>query len=352
MDWGGLTFTLEDNVEKMHRPFVWSISIVIPTYNRVQTLMEGLHALREQTMRDFEVLVVDNGPSTDTTRESVEALTREDPRFVYIATTEVGAPRARTIGCLKALSSLVLTTDDDWEMTNPDSLQFILDEFKRKPSLGVLGIATCQENRYGFVSRRAKMHRLLYRFGLIRPGSITRWGRVDGRFHLLSGGVTMQVDHVRSCCMAFRKEPAQEAGLFPPLYSLSGYDFRTETELCRRIAGRGYTVEFTSQLKGSHKEAPRHFAAIPRSQTLNKVYHLSRNHSLFMLRNYWTRASALVFFAWDLFVGTCASQPGLFRLFISLRHLGQIKVVLASLRGKCRAYIDFHRTYHDLNVRN
>ncbi|MBI5754759.1 glycosyltransferase family 2 protein [Candidatus Peregrinibacteria bacterium] len=47
------------------------ISVVIPTFNRAPTLSKTLDALHAQTLRDFEIILVDDG-ATDETREVVE----------------------------------------------------------------------------------------------------------------------------------------------------------------------------------------------------------------------------------------------------------------------------------------
>ena len=56
-------------------------SIIIPTWNGIRFLPTCLNALRAQTFRDFETVVVDNG-STDGSRE---LLAREYPEVRVVA---------------------------------------------------------------------------------------------------------------------------------------------------------------------------------------------------------------------------------------------------------------------------
>ena len=57
------------------------LSVVIPTLNSVTYLEDCLCSLECQTIKNFEVLFIDDG-STDGTREKI--LQRNDPRFRLI----------------------------------------------------------------------------------------------------------------------------------------------------------------------------------------------------------------------------------------------------------------------------
>ena len=59
------------------------ISICIPTYNRAADLAKAHASAQAQTLRDIEILVVDN-QSTDGTRSMVEQAARSDPRIRYV----------------------------------------------------------------------------------------------------------------------------------------------------------------------------------------------------------------------------------------------------------------------------
>ncbi len=55
-------------------------TIIIPTYNAGDTLPRALRSALDQTMRNIEVIVVDDA-STDSSRDLINALLREDPRL-------------------------------------------------------------------------------------------------------------------------------------------------------------------------------------------------------------------------------------------------------------------------------
>jgi glycosyltransferase involved in cell wall biosynthesis len=53
------------------------VSIIIPTFNRADLLPETIDSVLTQSFADYEIIVVDDG-STDTTRDDLEPLIRED----------------------------------------------------------------------------------------------------------------------------------------------------------------------------------------------------------------------------------------------------------------------------------
>lgn len=58
------------------------VSILIPTYNRADYILEAIASAQAQTFQDIEIVVVDDG-STDHTRELVRALPDARVRYLY-----------------------------------------------------------------------------------------------------------------------------------------------------------------------------------------------------------------------------------------------------------------------------
>lgn len=87
-----------------------SISVVICTRDRPDRLPIALDALRQQTHRDFELIIVDNAPRDSRTHRVVKA---HWPDAVYVVEPVPGLPRARNTGNRVARGRVVAFIDDD-----------------------------------------------------------------------------------------------------------------------------------------------------------------------------------------------------------------------------------------------
>src|SRR5437870_2955166 len=89
------------------------VSVVIPTRNRAPLLAESLASLARQTLatRDFEVVVVDDGSSDDTSRVCNRAAKRMNVRYVRIDPSGISA--AKNLGIFVSSAPLLFFFDDD-----------------------------------------------------------------------------------------------------------------------------------------------------------------------------------------------------------------------------------------------
>ena len=95
------------------------VSVVIPLYNCELSIQRAVRSVLNQTVQDFELIVVDDG-STDSSYQKV--LEIEDPRLKVIHQENGGASVARNKGIELASAPLVafLDSDDEWK---PDFLE-------------------------------------------------------------------------------------------------------------------------------------------------------------------------------------------------------------------------------------
>jgi GT2 family glycosyltransferase len=89
------------------------ISVVVCTRDRPEQLRACLTALRKVVYEPIEIVVVDNAPTGDQTRDLVTAFIQSDSRFRYTSEPLPGLSRARNHGLATAKFDLVAFTDDD-----------------------------------------------------------------------------------------------------------------------------------------------------------------------------------------------------------------------------------------------
>ena len=58
-------------------------SIILPTYNRSKSVDKTIQSVINQTYKDWELVVIDDG-STDNTKEILDEFKKQDKRIKYI----------------------------------------------------------------------------------------------------------------------------------------------------------------------------------------------------------------------------------------------------------------------------
>jgi glycosyltransferase involved in cell wall biosynthesis len=112
-----------------------AISVILPVHNRADVLGRAIRSVLDQTLKDFELIVVDDG-STD---ESVAvAKSFDDPRIKIIELgTNRGGNAARNAGVRAAGTPLTAFLDSD-DTYLPEKLDRAVAEFDRRPDLDLL----------------------------------------------------------------------------------------------------------------------------------------------------------------------------------------------------------------------
>lgn len=116
------------------------ISVVVPTYNRLETLEYVLPTLLAQDLArsEFEVLVCDSN-STDGTAEFLARMRTEHSNVRYLPGAYSGRAAARNAGIAAAQGEVVLFNDSDI-FASPDLLSQHLRHHRAARSVAVVGL--------------------------------------------------------------------------------------------------------------------------------------------------------------------------------------------------------------------
>jgi glycosyltransferase involved in cell wall biosynthesis len=106
------------------------VSVIIPTYNRAKYVTKAIDSVLAQTYRDYEIIVVDDG-STDNTSE---VLNPYMDRIHYIYQENAGVSAARNRGIMDAKGEWIafLDSDDEWL---PEKLSIQMRDVQRRPDV-------------------------------------------------------------------------------------------------------------------------------------------------------------------------------------------------------------------------
>lgn len=103
------------------------ISIILPVYNTEQYVKKCITSIKEQTYKDWELIIIDNG-STDKSYAFCREEAKEDSRIkVFHQYQNKGVSMARNLGLERASGEFLTFIDaDDWIL--PDYLEELLRE--------------------------------------------------------------------------------------------------------------------------------------------------------------------------------------------------------------------------------
>ena len=110
------------------------VSVIIPTYNRAQWLIEALNSVLEQTYPNIELIVVNDG-STDNTDEVIQPY---KDRLLYVKQENSGCGAAVNTGVKLAKGEYITRLDDDDQFL-PDKVAMQVEAFRQHPDVGLIG---------------------------------------------------------------------------------------------------------------------------------------------------------------------------------------------------------------------
>lgn len=241
-----------------------AVTVIIPTFNRAADVQRALRHLFHQTVRDLQVIVVDNS-STDGTAEQIHVLMGEwNGRLRYVRKAPKGPASARNVGLAVATTPFVLFHDSDIELP-PDWVERALARMIADPKLGAVG---------GYI---------LYAFDDMRVnafgGDMSRlglaWDVDEGAALDPAQGQATRI-WINCSAMLARTEVVRSAGGFDETF-FYGYE---DSDLGWRINLVGHGVTVFPELRARH-----HVEVDPGTAHPEIVFHYCKNRLRMILKN-------------------------------------------------------------------
>ncbi|MGM0934478.1 MAG: glycosyltransferase family 2 protein [Bacteroidota bacterium] len=122
-----------------------NISVVIPLYNKIDSVLGTLNSISNQTYLPKEIIIVNDG-STDGSEKLIKEL--NNPLIRLFNQTNEGVSAARNFGIEKAKGEWIafLDADDEWKPTYLENINFL---YKNYPNCEVLATAYELEDQKG-----------------------------------------------------------------------------------------------------------------------------------------------------------------------------------------------------------
>ncbi len=113
------------------------VSVLIGCWNNSATLGKAIDSILGQTLRELELIVVDDG-STDASAEIVRAAAASDPRVRHLPLAHMGISRSLNEGLRAAAAEFVAFQDaDDWSL--PERLERELAVLESRSEVAAVG---------------------------------------------------------------------------------------------------------------------------------------------------------------------------------------------------------------------
>ncbi len=125
------------------------ISVIIPTFNRGKLIANSIKSVLNQTIKNLEIIIVDDG-STDNTKEVIDKF--QDRRIKYIKLDKnQGASNARNIG-IKAAKGRYISFQDSDDIFYPNKLEIQLNNIiNKKTDLDFCKINVLYNSTYNYL---------------------------------------------------------------------------------------------------------------------------------------------------------------------------------------------------------
>lgn len=261
------------------------VSIIIPTYNRLNDLKKTLSLLLLQDYDNFEIIIINNGPSTDGTDIFLKEI--KDPRVKYYKTDLKGVTYARSLGNLLATGEIIIQMDDDVSLFETDTIKKTGEMFKHF-EIDILGFVELKNDK--------EINKYLDRYknreiSEVRECDLREYqiGNIDEFYNITTGFQKVaerplclfKINSFRSCFMAYKQEVIKELINWDTNYIKVGSKglIREETDFLLRARSLKKKIYYSNYSAIYHREGKRDGKLLKRKKDLKNIFYYSSAHT-------------------------------------------------------------------------
>jgi cellulose synthase/poly-beta-1,6-N-acetylglucosamine synthase-like glycosyltransferase len=304
-----------------------SVSVVVPSYRRPDSLGECLAALARQDERPAEVIVVTRAEDRDT-RALVARAGEDGGLAVREAVVALPGQVAALDAGLRAASGEVVAFTDDDAAPRPCWIAGLKRWFEDEDVVGAGGRDVIPDHE----PDRDCL-----------PVGRVRWtGKVVGNHHL-GTGPPQEVDVLKGVNMAFRRRRLLEHGFDARLRG-DGAQVHNDLKICLSLKRGGGRLVYDPAVAVDHRPAVRP-AGDRRSNPVSRHQLAAAHNETLALLEYLPLSRRLVFLVWAVAVGR-RSSPGIVHAawtVVRERDANAPSKLAATLRGRWSGWRTYRR---------
>ncbi len=209
-----------------------TVSVVICTRDRPEQLAQCLRSLQNLSRQPQEIIVVDNAPSTEETRQLVS----EMPGIHYVLEPRPGLSVARNTGIHHSTGNIVAFTDDDVTV-HPDWIARLQQGFQNLQVMAVTGLVLPAELE--------TESQLIFEVGLENFSWGYRERTFDQEFFQVTQHLGVPVWRIGAGAnMAFRRQAFELVGDFDERLGAGASGCSEDSEIWYRILAEGWLCRY------------------------------------------------------------------------------------------------------------
>lgn len=240
------------------------VSVVIPTYNSWITLKACISSIQKQTVKPFEIIVVDNA-SSDGTSQKVKAMLPEIKLITLTTNTGVTGGRNKGIEKSSSRSDFILFFDHDMA-ADKNMLEQLLKVAEMESEAGIVTPKIC------YFGNRKRIWSAGTGINLWSGQVLFRGGEDIGQYE------NIQEVQVAPAAMLVKRGVIKKINRFDDIYFATYED----TDFCFRARESGFKTFYAPKALAFHKISwdPKDDA----DRILSRAYFVGRNRIIFMRR--------------------------------------------------------------------